>query len=66
MDKRKKRRVKSPASPPADKMVKEPEVKKTLMPFWTRVCPHCGEGNLSTMCRKCGRLTVLKNQIKTK
>ena len=67
-DKRRKRGEKSPlpqpqieayVSPSADKMVRTP------FPFWTRVCPYCGQGSLSTIC-KCGRLTVFKNKVVTK
>jgi len=61
MKDKRRARAKSLAQPSADKMVKEPEVKKDIMLFWTRVCPHCGEGNLSTICRNCGRLTVLRS-----
>jgi len=57
MKDKRRARAKSLAQPPTDKMVKEPEVKKVL---WTRICPYCGEGNLSTICRKCGRLTKLR------
>jgi len=58
MDKRKKRGRPSKAfsSPPQDKMVKEPEVKKVIR--YPRICPYCDREGYSTIC-KCGRLTKL-------
>ena len=53
--------------PPSNKMVKEAPADKeikTPFPFYTRVCPYCGQGTLTTICQKCGRLTVFRNKIK--
>ena len=62
-DKRKRRAEgKAFSAPPADKMVKEPDImKRSNAP---RICLACGRDSFSTIC-KCGRLTVFKNKIKS-